>query len=179
MILNQQRRVRVSVAALDKFLAATQKRLRLPADSLTVALVSEPQMARWNAAYRGKNRSTDVLSFRADGPVPQTNRGRHSQPAKSAAKPRPSAKRSGARGSSSLSFTSSHSSPSARPYLGDIAIAPSVARRNAVRYGRTFEHEMRILLLHGVLHLMGYDHETDQGQMTRRENRLRRDLGLA
>ncbi|MFZ0886503.1 MAG: rRNA maturation RNAse YbeY, partial [Candidatus Acidiferrales bacterium] len=63
MILNQQRRVRVSIATLDKFLAATQERLRLPADSLTVALVSDPQMARWNAAYRGKNRPTDVLSF--------------------------------------------------------------------------------------------------------------------
>lgn len=146
MILNQQRRVRVSIAALDKFLAATQKRLYLPPDSLTVALVSDPQMARWNSAYRGKNRPTDVLSFPADGPVPQSKaqsiRGRQS-------------------------------------YLGDIAIAPNVARRNAARYRRTFDQEMRILILHGVLHLMGYDHETDQGQMTRRENRLRRDLGLA
>jgi probable rRNA maturation factor len=146
MILNQQRRVRVSIAALDKFLAATQTRLRLAPDSLTIALVSDPQIARWNAAYRGKNRPTDVLSFPADGPVPQTKaqsiRGRHS-------------------------------------YLGDIAIAPAVARRNALRFGRTFDQEMRILILHGVLHLMGYDHETDQGQMTRRENRLRRDLGLA
>jgi probable rRNA maturation factor len=38
---------------------------------------------------------------------------------------------------------------------------------------------MRILILHGVLHLMGYDHESDSGQMERRENRLRRELGLA
>ena len=63
-------------------------------------------------------------------------------------------------------------------YLGDIAIAPSVARRNAPAFGRTFEKEMRILILHGVLHLMGYDHETDSGQMNRREMRLRRRLGL-
>ncbi|MGC2727251.1 MAG: rRNA maturation RNase YbeY [Candidatus Acidiferrales bacterium] len=181
MILNQQRRVRVSIAALDKFLAATQKRLRLPADSLTVALVSDPQMARWNAAYRGKNRPTEVLSFPADGPVPLNSvrsiRERHSQLPASAAKRKQSARRSRASGLSSASSVSSNSSTSS--YLGDIAIAPAVARRNALRFGRTFDQEMRILILHGVLHLMGYDHETDQGQMTRRENRLRRDLGLA
>lgn len=62
--------------------------------------------------------------------------------------------------------------------LGDIAIAPGVARRNAQRYGRTLPDELRILILHGVLHLMGYDHETDSGQMERRERNLRRRLGL-
>jgi probable rRNA maturation factor len=65
------------------------------------------------------------------------------------------------------------------PYLGDIAIAPALARRNARRFSRTLGQEMRILILHGILHLMGYDHETDQGQMDRRERRLRRSLGLA
>ena len=55
---------------------------------------------------------------------------------------------------------------------------PAVARRNALRFGRTFDDEMRILILHGMLHLMGYDHETDTGQMDRREQRLRRALGL-
>jgi probable rRNA maturation factor len=64
-------------------------------------------------------------------------------------------------------------------YLGDIAVAPAVARRNARRFGRTFAEEMHILILHGMLHLMGYDHETDTGQMDRRERRLRRALGLA
>jgi probable rRNA maturation factor len=65
------------------------------------------------------------------------------------------------------------------PYLGDIAISPATARRNAAKYGRTLPAELRILLLHGVLHLLGYDHETDHGQMTRLENRLRRRFGLA
>ncbi len=63
-------------------------------------------------------------------------------------------------------------------YLGDIAIAPAVARRNARRFGRAFEDEMRILILHGMLHLMGYDHETDSGQMDRRERAARKALGL-
>jgi probable rRNA maturation factor len=63
-------------------------------------------------------------------------------------------------------------------YLGDIAIAPEVARRNAASLGRKFADELRILILHGILHLIGYDHETDTGQMERRERRLRRALGL-
>jgi probable rRNA maturation factor len=168
MILNQQRRVRVSIPALNKFLASAQKRLHLSPDSLTIALVTDAQMARWNRAYRGKNQPTDVLSFPGDGPRPHSaTRGiRNGRPSGRA--PR-TAKRKGADSSAAPSNS----------YLGDIAIAPAVARRNAVRFDRTFDQEMRILILHGVLHLMGYDHETDNGQMERRENRLRRELGLA
>jgi probable rRNA maturation factor len=156
MILNHQRRVRVSLSGLEKFLAAARKRLRLAPRSLTVALVTDAQIARWNRTYRGKNGPTDVLSFPADGSQPEPASTRtHPQPR------RPRAARL-----------------SAPDYLGDIAIAPAVARRNALRFGRAFDHEMRILILHGVLHLMGYDHESDSGQMDRRENRLRRELGL-
>jgi len=64
-------------------------------------------------------------------------------------------------------------------YLGDIAVAPATARRNAKELGRTLSEELRILILHGVLHLLGYDHETDHGEMERYELRLRRRLGLA
>ncbi|HZC66605.1 MAG TPA: rRNA maturation RNase YbeY [Candidatus Dormibacteraeota bacterium] len=64
-------------------------------------------------------------------------------------------------------------------YLGDIAISPATARRNAAKYERTLPAELRILMLHGVLHLLGYDHETDHGQMTRLETKLRRRFGLA
>jgi probable rRNA maturation factor len=53
-----------------------------------------------------------------------------------------------------------------------------VARQNARELGRTLDDEMKILILHGLLHLLGYDHETDHGQMERRERRLRRSLGL-
>jgi probable rRNA maturation factor len=53
-----------------------------------------------------------------------------------------------------------------------------VARRNAQRFGRTLEVELRILVLHGILHLLGYDHESDHGEMERLEGRLRRRLGL-
>ena len=63
--------------------------------------------------------------------------------------------------------------------LGDIAIAPETARRYARNHGRTLDNELRVLMLHGVLHLMGYDHESDHGRMNRMEQKLRRRLGIA
>ncbi len=63
-------------------------------------------------------------------------------------------------------------------YLGDIAISAATARRNARRSGRAVSMELRILILHGALHLVGYDHETDGGRMERIEGRLRRRLRL-
>ena len=69
--------------------------------------------------------------------------------------------------------------PRSRGYLGDIAIAPAVARRNARRLGRSLDQELRILILHGILHLAGHDHETDHGEMNRLEARLRRRLEIA
>ena len=61
---------------------------------------------------------------------------------------------------------------------GDIAISAAIARRNAHRYGHSATHELKILVLHGLLHLAGYDHETDNGRMARVENRLRARLRL-
>ena len=69
--------------------------------------------------------------------------------------------------------------PNKDKFLGDIAIAPAVARLYAKKNGRTLKEEICVLILHGILHLLGYDHETDQGQMDRIETKLRRKLGLA
>ncbi len=66
-----------------------------------------------------------------------------------------------------------------KSYLGDIAIAPETARRYAKKNGRSLSSELRVLILHGVLHLLGYDHETDRGEMVRIERKLRRRFGLA
>jgi probable rRNA maturation factor len=63
--------------------------------------------------------------------------------------------------------------------LGDIAIAPDTARRYARKNGRRLSDELRVLILHGVLHLLGYDHETDRGEMDRIERKMRRRFGLA
>ena len=150
MILNRQRRIGVPLGRLNSFLARALRELRLSRDSVTVCLVTDAEIGRWNRRYRGKRKPTDVLSFPADAD----------------ARDRQASRRRRVRAP-------------ADHYVGDIAIAPAVARRNALRFGRTFEDEMRILILHGALHLMGYDHETDTGQMDRRERRLRRKLGLA
>ena len=159
MISNRQRAVRVQINRLNQFFVRAMKEVRLPVDAASICLVSDSQIAKWNGTYRGKNKPTDVLSFRAnDEPSPEAKGG-------------PKARR--------VSSTSSASFTPLTSYLGDIAIAPAVARRNARLYGRTFDREMRILILHGILHLMGYDHETDTGQMERREQRLRRTLGIA
>jgi rRNA maturation RNase YbeY len=65
-----------------------------------------------------------------------------------------------------------------RPHLGDVAISVPVARRQALERGHGVAREIEILLLHGYLHLLGYDHERDTGRMERTEQRLRRALGL-
>jgi probable rRNA maturation factor len=159
VILNRQRRVRVPISSLERFLELACKRLRVPAHAIAVCLVTDSEMARWNFAYRGKNGPTDVLSFSTDGPaLNQRKRKTHSR---------------------RTNGSSSRSAFSVSSHLGDIAIAPAVARSNAQKFGRSFDDEMRILILHGMLHLMGYDHESDEGQMDRRERQLRRELGLA
>jgi probable rRNA maturation factor len=61
---------------------------------------------------------------------------------------------------------------------GDLAISVETAAREAERRSHALDLELRVLLLHGVLHLAGYDHETDSGEMARRENLLRKKLGL-
>ena len=157
MILNHQRQVRISIDDLEKFSARVRKLLKIPANAVTICLVSSADIAKWNRAYRGKNRPTDVLSFRTN--EPGANQRIHKS----------SRKRASAKSRDDASM----------PYWGDIAIAPAIARQNARQFGREFNDEMRILILHGILHLMGYDHETDHGQMERREMRLRRQLGLA
>ena len=63
-------------------------------------------------------------------------------------------------------------------FAGDVAISAEIAARNARRLGHTVADEIRILALHGVLHLAGYDHECDTGEMERKEQQLRESLGL-
>ncbi len=140
MILNRQKRARVVLPSLEKFVRKVKRELRLEGREMSICLVSDAEMTRLNKKYRKQSKPTDVLSF-------------------------PSNDAAAFRRESSKS-------------LGDIAIAPKVARRNAKRFGRTLPDELRILILHGVLHLMGYDHERDGGQMERRERHLRRRLGL-
>jgi probable rRNA maturation factor len=156
MITSHQRRVRVSLAPLERYFGRVLRVLGLSSDAASVRFVNDSQMARWNRAYRGKRGSTDVLSF------PTSDSENH-------ARRRTLRIRNGRRRTRSAARNE---------YLGDIAISPIIAKRNARRFGRTLACELQILILHGLLHLMGYDHETDHGEMEHFERQLRVRLGL-
>ena len=165
MIFNRQSAVRVPTLVLERFLARLRRKLRVPADAVTVCFVTNAQIARWNREFRRKRGPTDVLSF----PAESSDVGDKKRSARRSSRSRESVNARKSVLSSASSFS---------PYLGDIAIAPAVARANARRLGRTLADELRVLILHGVIHLLGYDHETDHGQMDRFEQSLRRSLGL-
>lgn len=150
MIVNRQRRIPLAIRPLSGFLARAQRELGFPQGAVTVQLISDSAMARLNRKYRHKSGPTDVLSFPANETPTRRTLPRRT-------------KRQGNAG---------------QAYVGDIAISPETARRNARRYSRTLPEELRILVLHGLIHLAGFDHEVDEGQMERLERRLRRRLGL-
>jgi probable rRNA maturation factor len=145
---NRQRTVRVARRPLEAFLRRVQEEVGYPKAVVTVCLVSDAEMARMNETYRKKLGPTDVLSF----------------PAVQRQTPARIERRSTIRKKSG--------------YLGDIAISPATARRYARKHERSLSRELRVLILHGVLHLLGYDHETDHGEMDRIERKLRRRFGL-
>ena len=61
---------------------------------------------------------------------------------------------------------------------GEVAVSAEIARENDERLGHSVADEVKILVLHGMLHLAGFDHERDHGEMARKESRLRRQLKL-
>ena len=156
MVINRQRRVRVALRPLEQFVDRVQRALRLREYELTVCLVSDAVIGRLNRSYLGKRGPTDVLSFPADGVKPNQNMERVR---------------------ALLDYPESRR-VARQNYAGDIAISPETARRNARRFSRTLPVEMCILILHGMLHLAGFDHESDNGEMDRLERRLRRRLGV-
>jgi probable rRNA maturation factor len=149
MIVNRQRAARLARPPLESFLRRVRNELGLEEDSLTVCLVSDAEIARMNEKFRKKKGPTDVLSF------------------PTVARRRPARVRWGSR--------------TVKPdeYLGDIVISPATARRYAKKHERKLSSELQVLILHGVLHLLGYDHETDRGEMDRVERKLRKRFGLA
>ena len=117
---------------------------------VSIAIVSDAEIKTLNRRFRRVNRATDVLSF--------PNVGRPFQGRRQVA------------GLKGPRYISDH--------LGDIVIARGVARRQAKDAGHSERTEWRVLALHGLLHLLGYDHEGDNGRMQRVERRLRRKGGL-
>jgi probable rRNA maturation factor len=134
---------------------------------VAIALVTDARVRTLNQQYRRKNTPTDVLSF-PDSPRGLARNGsRIPDPALRRAQGVPSAPSDASRQRSS--------------HLGDIVIATGVARRQAREAGHSYATELRVLALHGLLHLLGYDHDSphDAGRMARAEARLRRKSGLA
>jgi len=116
--------------------------------TVSVAIVSDARVRELNRKYRRKDRATDVLSF------PAGNRATNRRANPESRIPNPDR------------------------FLGEIVIARGVAARQARAAGHTPATELRVLALHGLLHLLGYDHEQDNGAMRRVEQRLRRKGGL-
>jgi probable rRNA maturation factor len=130
--------------------------------TVSVAIVSDARVRALNRRYRRKNYATDVLSFPADAGLKSS-----ATPAGiGTARLRPRSRQDVTQGFSPASF------------LGDIVIARGVAARQARAAGHGAMVELRILALHGLLHLLGYDHERDDGRMRMVEARLLRRSGV-
>lgn len=138
-IVNLQRKVKVDSRTfrpfVEQLISATYE---ASGKTFSVAFVSDDRMKQLNEMFRGKDATTDVLSFphEPDEFDPDKNN------------------------------------------LGDIVISVEQAHRQAAENGLTLEGEIRQLILHGALHLCGYDHETDEGEMNARELELRDKLGI-
>ena len=138
-------------------------RPRQPASALTAEVVASgrlraPGLARWlQGVAPARARGTVTIALVPDGVVRRLNaRYRRHDAATDV-----------------LSFSAEE-----RGHLGDVVIAGGVARRQARQAGHSVQVELRVLALHGLLHLLGYDHEQDDGRMARAERRLRRKGGL-
>jgi probable rRNA maturation factor len=116
--------------------------------AVTVAILPDSHVKRLNRMFRHVDNATDVLSFPSDATVRRS---------------RGAIKTLGGQG---------------EKYLGDIVIARGIAQKQAKKLGHPIAAEFKVLALHGLLHLLGYDHEVDEGKMARAEARLRRKSGL-
>lgn len=138
-IVNLQRKVKLEAKSFRPFVeqlaAATDE---ASGKTFSVAFISDDRMKQLNEMFRGKDATTDVLSFphEADDFDPDKNN------------------------------------------LGDIVISTEQAQKQAAENGLTLEAEIKQLILHGVLHLCGYDHETDDGEMNAYELNLRERLNI-
>jgi probable rRNA maturation factor len=139
-IKNNQKKQKLAMPKLKAQLTKMLKKLNLPDAELSVLFVGDRAMRTLNRQYRGKDRTTDVLSFSL-----QEGRFGEVQP----------------------------------NMLGDIVIAAPVARHQADDAGLTLQQEMERLLVHGLLHLVGYDHErgaADARSMRMKEQSLLKSL---
>ncbi|MFA5072811.1 MAG: rRNA maturation RNase YbeY [Nitrospirota bacterium] len=140
LIRSNLRKKSPATASIKKFLRKLLKSAGLPDRELSVFFVGDQAMRSLNRRYRGKDRTTDVLSFSyGEGSLPSFN---HTP-------------------------------------LGDIVISLPTAERQAREQGHTADREFERLLIHGFVHLLGYDHERsdhDAARMARKERQLLKRL---
>jgi rRNA maturation RNase YbeY len=191
VLVDLQTRYAVSLGALSQYVRSLKRQLRLGKREFNVCFVDEEAMRELNLAYRGKDQATDVLSFpwtegeigAGQGSYPHQATGRSADLfSRSAAFPL----WAGRAADLEKQICATLPSRSARRgraefanFLGDVVISVETARRNAAAEGHSVLNEIRWLILHGVLHLLGYDHESDSGEMVALELALREKLGVA
>jgi len=137
-VILRKKVVGLSSSTLERFVLRARRAARLP-DAVNVLVTNSQELRSLNRRFRGKDKSTDVLSFPA---LPAEQRPMRRIP-------------------------------------GELAISADIARENATRLGHSVAEEIKILVLHGILHLAGFDHEQDKGEMARKERQLRVRLKLA
>lgn len=138
-VVNHQRKIKINNKIFCEFAEeAISKIAEAQGKFVTVAFVSDRKMRYLNKTFRGKNSTTDVLSFPFEA----------------------------------SEFEAEEN------ILGDIVISVEQAERQATENNLDFETEIRQLILHGILHLCGYDHETDTGEMNTLELQLREKLEI-
>lgn len=138
-IVNRQRKTPIDLDFWHTYAVRAARQVSEAAGkSLTVAFVSDRRMRELNRNFRGKNLTTDVLSFNFEPDE----------------------------------FDADENN------LGDIVISVEQAARQARENNLDVETEIKQLILHGILHLCGYDHETDDGAMNRMELKLRGKLSI-
>lgn len=145
-IVNLQRKVKLDLVPIRTFVADVSS-LVSEAENKTfsVAFISDDRMRKLNDTFRGKDATTDVLSFPHEPDEFEL---------------------------------ATDDRPLTTAFLGDIVISAEQAAKQAAENELSLDAEIKQLILHGVLHLSGYDHETDNGEMNARELELRDILGI-
>ncbi len=136
-IINHQDKIRLETNIFQTFAESVLDETAI-GKTATIAFVSDRKMCQLNLEFRGKDLTTDVLSFPFEADEFEID----------------------------------------ESFLGDIVISLEQAQRQALENHLTLEIEVKQLILHGILHLLGYDHETDSGEMNKLELQLRKSLKI-
>ena len=157
LVVNLQRKTKIDTKAYRDFANELSTIVEeAEAGDFSVALISDKRMKELNRFFRDKDSTTDVLSFphEADQFVQSV------------------------RFSPSVNEGQAEDITQNQDFLGDIVISAEQAERQAKENKLSLDREIKQLMLHGLLHLCGYDHENDNGEMNRRELDLRRKLKI-